>query len=136
MVEGSKMTDQRPPETHTRKIKSFEDIDAWRESAALATRVIQIFTPIQMDPGFRNEIQKAATDISAAIAKGKERESVSDFVRFLQEARDSTAKLRTLLHIAGKTGYITSSVFFELSQKTEEIGKMIGALAKSMKKWE
>lgn len=124
------------PDAPVKKIKSFQDLEAWKESGELATRIIQIFTPIQMDPGFRNEIRSAANNISSSIAKGKERESVSDFIRFLQEAKDSTAELRTLLHVAGKTGYIASSVFFELNQKAEEIGKMINNLIKSLKKWE
>ena len=118
------------------KIKSFEDIDAWKEATSLATQVIQVFAGVQMDSGFRDKIRDTATDIASNIARGKERESVPEFIELLQLGRGSAAELRTLLHVAGKAGYITSSVYFELAHKAEEIGKMIGKLINSLKKWE
>lgn len=75
----------------------------------LATETYKISNEAEFakDFGFRDQLRRAVVSISSDIAKGKEHETINEFVRFLYIAKGSAGELRTQLYIAGNMGYVS-----------------------------
>jgi len=67
------------------KINRFQDLECWQQATSLATEVYRISADgeIGRDFGFRDQLRRSAVSIASNIAEGKERETASEFIRFL-----------------------------------------------------
>jgi four helix bundle protein len=72
--------------------------------------------------------------VASNIAEGKERETVSEFIRFLYIAKGSAGELRTQLQIAKEVGYLEKEEVEGLRGRIEKVGAMIGNLIKVLKR--
>ena len=117
------------------KITRFEDLDCWKEATLLSIEIYCISSEGEFgkDFGFRDQIRRAVVSIASNIAEGKERETISEFIRFLYIAKGSAGELRTQLYIANKIGYIDDLKFKELNDKVERLSGMIANLIKALK---
>ena len=117
------------------KITRFEDLECWKEATSLAIEIYRISGngEIGKDFGFRDQLRRSAVSIASNIAEGKERETASEFVRFLYIAKGSAGELKTQLYIAEEIGYLDEKEFFKLNQRVEKISGMLGNLIKSIK---
>ena len=86
------------------------------------------------DFGFRDQLRRAAVSIASNIAEGKERETISEFIRFLYIAKGSAGELRTQLYIAKEVGYVKDSEYQELNERLGKISGMVGNLIKTIKR--
>ncbi|MCA9150036.1 MAG: four helix bundle protein [Planctomycetales bacterium] len=111
--------------------RSFEDLDVWKRSCALAVRIYELLKESR-DFGLRDQMQRAAVSIASNIAEGSER-SPKDFKRFLHIARGSAAELRTQTYIAAKVGMISLEDMNALTRELKEISAMLTGLASSLK---
>ena len=84
--------------------------------------------PIEKDWGLRDQIRRAAVSIPSNIAEGYERESDSEFKRFLFIAKGSCGELRTQLYIAQALGYLTKPEAEPLINECLEISSMLNGL--------
>lgn len=85
------------------------------------------------DFGFKDQVRRAAVSIASNIAEGKERETVSEFIRYLYVAKGSAGELKTQVLIAADIGYVSRERAEELRSKIEALSAMLGALIKKMK---
>ena len=113
--------------------QSFEKLDVWKRSAALAVRIYEILNECR-DFGLKDQMTRSAISIPSNIAEGAERGSTKEFVRFLHIAKGSAAELRTQVFIAKKIGLIDSAEKDELIKELIEISSMLHALIKSINK--
>jgi four helix bundle protein len=113
----------------------FEELECWQEAKALAVMLYQISKDgeFNRDYGLRDQIRRAAVSIASNIAEGKERETVSEFIRYLYMAKGSAGELKTQLLIAQDIGYLDQMSSRELQLKIEKVSAMIGALIKTLK---
>jgi four helix bundle protein len=118
------------------KLTRFEDLQCWQEASKLAIEIYRISRDgeIGKDYGFRDQLRRSSVSIASNIAEGKERETASEFVRFLYIAKGSAGELKTQLYIAKEIGYLDGAEFFKLNQKVEKISGMLGNLIKSIKR--
>jgi len=102
----------------------------------LATDIYKITSEgdIATDFGLRDQIRRSAVSIASNIAEGKERETPSEFIRFLYIAKGSAGELRTQLYIAKEIGYLAEAKFRSLSRRAEKISGMLGNLIKTIKR--
>lgn len=107
--------------------QSFEDLEVWKRSCALAVFVYETLSETR-DFGLRDQMQRAAVSIPSNIAEGYERSS-KDFVRFLMIAKGSAAELQTQAYIARKTNLITHDQMNHIVDETKQLSKMLQALA-------
>lgn len=117
-------------------IGRFEDIVAWQKARVL-TREIYLVTAsggFAKDFGLRDQICRASVSVMANIAEGFERASRAEFHQFLVVAKASCAEVRSHLYVALDVGYITEDVFCVLSNMTEEVGRIIGGLRRTVDK--
>ncbi len=117
-------------------IGRFEDIVAWQKARAL-TKEIYLVTAsggFAKDFGLRDQIRRASVSVMANIAEGFERAGRAEFHQFLVVAKASCAEVRSHLYVALDAGYITEDLFRGLSDMTEEVGKIIGGLRRTVDK--
>jgi len=66
------------------------------------------------------------------IAEGFERGGLGEFHQFLSTAKASCAEVRSQLYVAMDVGYVPQNEFSHLLSLTEELGRIIGGLRKSV----
>lgn len=118
------------------KIERFEDLIAWQKARELARDAYAATRegPFARDFGLASQIQRAAVSIMSNIAEGFERGSRPEFHRFLFIAKASCAEVRSQLYLALDVGYLNEDSFAQLKAQTEEVGRIIGGLRKSVSK--
>lgn len=112
------------------KIKSFTDLNAWRESHKL---VILIYKASETFPkneifGLTNQIRRAAVSISSNIAEGFSRNTTKDKDHFYTLARGSLAELQNQILIARDVDYLSKEDFDKIAKQTVVINKLISGL--------
>lgn len=79
-----------------------------------------------------SQLIRAAISIPANIAEGNARGTRKDYANFVSIARGSAAELETLLTLVVETQMEPSSEVEPLLAKTDEIGRMLNGLRRSL----
>jgi len=119
------------------EINTFEDLDIWKRSCQLAVDVC-VATADSKDFALKDQMQRSAISIPSNIAEGAERDSTSEFVRFLRYSKGSCGELRTQLYISERVRQRLGAPPLEASRpmiaETKELSKMIQGLINSLKR--
>ncbi len=83
--------------------------------------------------GLTSQLQRAAVSVPANIAEGQGREHRKEFLHHLSIAHGSLAEMETHLQIAERLHYLSSDEVQSLLSRSEEIGRMINGLRKSLR---
>lgn len=115
-------------------IKSYRELDVWREAVDLVEAIYAISATFPSDErfGLTTQIRRAAVSVPSNIAEGHARPSTRDFLRFLAISLGSLAELETQLVIAGRLGMIEDCELQRLQSDSDRIGRMIRGLVKSL----
>lgn len=113
------------------RIQKFEDIIAWQKAQDLAVDIYRLYDNLN-DFGFKNQIQRAVISISNNIAEGFDRMSDKEFVRFLYIAQASCSEVKSMLYLSKRLKYSNITETEQLINQTNEIGKIIRGLIKSV----
>lgn len=113
---------------------SYRDLEVWKKSMDL---VVQCYQTTQAFPtseqyGLTGQVQRAAVSVPANIAEGQARQHRKEFLHHLSIAHGSLAELETHIEIARRIGYMKPDTTHQLFSQTEEIGRMINGLRKSL----
>jgi four helix bundle protein len=102
------------------------------ESKGFGRKHISHFKQDLSEQGFRlrDQIRRSAVSIASNIAEGDERDTDKEAVRFFFIAKGLLAELRTQIEIAFDIGTLPEDDYFQLEERSEELGKMIGRLIK------
>lgn len=111
---------------------SFEELEVWKRSCRLAVQVYELLKECR-DYGLHDQMSRAAVSIASNIAEGAERDSRTEFARFLHIAKGSAAELRTQVYIAERIGVLTPAQARPLIVELKEISSMLHGLIKSLK---
>ena len=82
---------------------------------------------------FTGPDKKSCCFNASNIAEGKERETVSEFIRYLYVAKGSVGEVMTQVIIAEEVGYLDREKSLEIRQSVQQLRAMIGALIKTLK---
>ena len=115
--------------------KQFEDLPVWQESRKLVNEIYKSTSksPFQKDFGFKDQLQRASLSIMNNIAEGFERDSNSEFVRFLYYSKGSSGEVRSMLYIAHDLNYIDDEQFKAIHELASLIIKQIAKFIKYLK---
>ena len=115
--------------------RQFEDIQAWKDSMVLAEAVYSASRegPFAKDFGLRDQMRRAAVSVSSNIAEGFERDSKTEFVRFLAIAKGSVGELRSQLYLANRQGYLDDENFGRLRGLALDVSRKIARLAEYLR---
>jgi four helix bundle protein len=84
--------------------------------------------------GMTSQIRRASVSIAANIADGHGRESSGSFIQFLRVAQGSLKELETHLLLARRIGLAKTVEINPLLKKSDELGKMLRALIRSIQR--
>lgn len=119
------------------KMKSFTDLDAWKEGHAL---VLMIYTHTKSFPrdelfGLTSQIRRCAVSITSNIAEGFSRNSWKEKVQFYAISLGSVTELQNQLLISRDVGYIDKKIFTEIAEQTVKVNKILNGLIKASKRF-
>jgi four helix bundle protein len=110
-------------------IARFEDVAAWQGARALVKAIYHATGQgaFARDYGLRDQIQRAAVSIMSNIAEGFERNSDTEFRRFLTIAKASAGEVRSLLYVAADLEYIDLPTSEQLTERALHLSRQIGS---------
>ena len=116
------------------KIKSYQDLIVWQKSVLLVTDIYALTKTFPQDErfGITSQLNRAAVSVPTNIAEGWGRETSKNYLQFLRISRGSVMEVQTLLIISKNLNYISEEKFEVLRNKTEEVGKILQGLIKSI----
>jgi four helix bundle protein len=114
------------------EIRDYRDLKVWQRAMELAESIYALSQSLPKEEayGLSSQMRRAAVSVASNIAEGSARRSKPEFARFINIASGSLAELETQLTLAQRIGFIArpEAIF----QHTEEIGKMLYALQRSL----
>jgi len=116
-------------------LSSYRKLDVWQRAMEL---VVECYNASRKFPrgelyGLTSQLQRAAVSVPANISEGQGREHRKEFLHHLSIAHGSLAELETHLQIAERLNYLSSDEVQSLLTRSEEIGRMINGLRKSLR---
>jgi len=117
------------------KIKSFTDLDAWKEGHKLVLMIYDItkIFPKEEVFGLVSQMRRCVVSITSNIAEGFSRQSYKEKAQLYSVAQGSVTELQNQLLIAKDVGFITKEKFHEVATQSITVHKIINGLIKSSK---
>ena len=117
-------------ENEKSKIKSFTDLNAWKEGHKLVLAVYKISEefPGKEMFGITSQMRRCVISITSNIAEGFSRSTDKDKCQFYSMSQGSLTELQNQLLIARDTGYIDNQKFQEIAQQTIVVNKLTSGL--------
>lgn len=111
--------------------QSFKELVVWQQASDFSVDVYRTFSKSR-DYSFRDQIQRAALSIPNNIAEGYARRSDKALRNFLMIAKGSAAEVESMLLIAVKLDYLTVDKQGELTNRIQEIGRLLSGFVKKL----
>ena len=110
-------------------IKSFRDLEVYRESLQLAIEIEQLMRIFPQHEKYLlvDQLRRASRAIPALIAEGyAKRRSIKTFQKFLNDATAEANEVLTHLELADRFGYIKKEKYGrELIERYDTLGKKL-----------
>ncbi len=122
-------------ESRSITIKSFTDLNAWKEGHKLVLSIYRITGnfPKEEQFGLIIQLRRAVVSVTSNIAEGFSRNSYKEKVQFYSMSLGSLTEIQNQLLIAKDLQYISKEDFLILAQQTVIINKLINGLIKKSK---
>jgi len=117
------------------KIKSFTDLDAWKEGHKLVIDIYKITKkfPKEEQFGLTIQLRRAGVSFTSNIAEGFSRNSYKEKLKFYSIALGSLTEIQNQLLVARDIGYITEKEFNQIANQTVKVNKIINGLIRKSK---
>ncbi len=117
-------------------IASYRDLLVWQRAIDLAEHCYAITKDFPREEvyGLTSQIRRCAVSVAANIAEGYGRDSAGAYIQLLKTSQGSLKELETHLIIARRTGIARGEVETAALARTDEIGRMLRALIRSVEK--
>lgn len=117
-------------------IRNYRDLVVWQKAISFVTDVYQATRqlPAEERYGLCSQIRRSAASIPSNIAEGYGRNSIQDYIRFLQIANGSLFEFQTQLEIIKNLEYITRDHFEDLFNQSREIERMLKSLINKLRR--
>ncbi len=115
-------------------VQHYRQLLVWQKAMDLAVLAYEITkrSPKYELFGLTSQIQRAAASIPANIAEGHSRAHTREFLNHLSVPRGSLSELETHLILSQRVGRITEVEFDEFLRLSQEVGRMLSGLRKSV----
>lgn len=109
------------------KVKTFQDIVAWKKAHELVLYVYQITDnyPKCEEFGLKQHTRKTAFSIPSNIAEGFKRKSGIEGIRFYNISEGSLEELKYQLLLGKDLKYISESDYHKILEMAEETGRLL-----------
>jgi four helix bundle protein len=108
-------------------MRNFKELKVWEKSHKLTLMVYSATRKFPKEEiyGLTSQMRRSSASIPSNIAEGCGRQSVGDFLRFLQIAMGSASELEYQLLLSHDLGYLENDEMDALSEQTSEIKRML-----------
>jgi four helix bundle protein len=122
-----------PPPLPRFMIKSFEDLDAWKQARALVKKVYGMTRTrdLAKDFSLRDQIRRASVSVMSNLAEGFERLHLQEKVQFYNIARGSNAEVRSLLYVIEDNFSDDAAEAVRLRGEAARVGQIVTGLLQS-----
>ena len=112
----------------------YSELVVWQKAMELVEEVYRLTQqfPNEEKFGLTSQIRRAAVSIPANIAEGHGRKYTNAYQNHLSIANGSLMELETLVQISNRLNMVNKVSQILVLQLTEEIGKMLAGLRKSL----
>lgn len=116
------------------KSSDYRQLKVWQKAMDLTVEIYSLVNkfPRAENYALSDQMRRSVVSIPSNIAEGQGRNSDKEFVNYLSIARGSLWELETQIEISERLHYIDSGQKNKVYEQTEEIGKMLNALANSL----
>lgn len=117
------------------KIRSFTDLEAWKEGHRLVLRIYQLTRSFPKDELFRlvSQMRRSAVSITSNVAEGFSRSSYREKAQFCSIALGSVTEIQNQALVARDVGYLSKEDFREVAQQSVRVHKLINGLIRFAK---
>ena len=112
----------------------YSELLVWQQAMDLVTEIYKLtgaFPQIERF-GLVAQLQRAAVSFPENIAEGHGRKSTGAYLNHLSIANGSLMEVETLVQVASRLGYMTQDQSKDVLQRSDEIGKMLSGLHRSL----
>ena len=116
-------------------MQDFRELSVWEKSHKLVLLVYDATATAseRRFPGLTSQIRRAAASVPANIAEGCGHATQRELARFLSIALASAFELHYHIQLAVDLGAIDRSTYARLDARTEQVKKMLTALASKVR---
>ncbi len=117
-------------------VQSYKQLVAWQKAMELVLcvyRFTQTFPKSEIY-GLVPQMRRSAVSVPSNIAEGQGRASTGEFRQFLGNAKGSLFEVETQATIARQLSYLDEQQFEQLSEKINEVGRLISGLLNSLER--
>jgi four helix bundle protein len=117
------------------KGQGFRALLAWKKAHELALTVFQTTQPLARTQGWLvRQCCRSAVSVAANIAEGFSRDSLRDYIRYLNIARGSLAETEYYLVFLRDTRLLSDAVLNDLESDRAETGRLLAGLIRSLER--
>ena len=115
------------------EIKTFQDLDAWREAHVLVLQMYQETKTFPPDErfGLVSQMRRAVVSVTSNIAEGFSRLSYKEKVRFYYIAHSSLTDIQNQLIISRDVGFLSEESFTLTWAQSVHVHKILNGLIKA-----
>jgi len=118
------------------KTHSFKDLIVWQKAHQL---VIAIYKATKLFPkeeifSLTNQVRRAAVSIPANICEGYKKKTIPNQLNFINIAEGSLEEVKYYIILSKDLQYIDESVYEQLTNSAEEVGRLINGYEKAISK--
>ncbi|HOX10431.1 MAG TPA: four helix bundle protein [Candidatus Moranbacteria bacterium] len=116
------------------KIKSFTDLNTWKEGHKLVLMVYAITKKFPKEETYSliDQMRRAATSITSNVAEGFGRHGYKEKIQFYYLAQGSLTELKNQLLISLDVGYLSKNDFNNIAKQANDTHKLLqGLITKS-----
>jgi len=112
----------------------YSELVVWQKAMDLVTDIYRITTtfPNEERFGLSSQMRRAAVSVPSNIAEGHGRKATGAYLNHLSIAYGSLVELETQIQISVRLEFISQNQSYDLLTKTDEIGKMLTGLKRSL----
>ena len=117
-------------------MKTHKDLEAWKNSMVLVTRIYGITRDFPKEEifGLISQIRRASVSVPSNISEGAARNTKKEFIWFLGVAMGSLTEVETQLLIASNLHYFKRETYEELAGSINLIRAQISGLMRSVER--
>jgi len=115
--------------------RGFRGLKVWQLAMEIATEIYRLTASFPKHElyGLSSQLQRAAVSVPSNIAEGNKRESTKEYLHHISIAFGSLAEIETQLLLADKLEYANSQQIERLLILSDELGKMLSGLRRSLR---
>jgi len=117
-------------------MRDYTKIEAWKLADDLAVAVYKATKQFPKEElyGITSQLRRAASSVAANIVEGSARESLKDYLHFLQIARASLSEAQYFIHLAARLEYLSETIAAELASQCKRTFACLHGLMNSVRK--